>query len=302
MFGLRSKEHRNLQYYNFRIEFNCIIYDETVSKTYHGGLKDLKYKPRVVKHVCCVDKNDKHFPCLVNCYTKYIDNIRSLDKNKDAFYFKPNPDSAVFSYQNSPLGINTLNKILPELCGAAGLPRKTSHNLRVTCATRLFQNSVDEKLIRDRTGHRSNALFTYEKPSIQQEVHVSKILGPPKDITDMKNKNLNLIPDIEIPDEILSNMTLPIETVTSNNKEKDDNLCLLPDFEILDEFLSNINLPSENITSNNKEKDGNFCLLPDFEISDEFLSNMSLPNETVTSNVSSKIANSVFNNCTFNFK
>ena len=40
-----------------------------------------------------------------------------------------------------------------------GLPRRTAHCLRVTCASRLFQNSVEEKLIGERTGHKSDALF-----------------------------------------------------------------------------------------------------------------------------------------------
>ena len=35
--------------------------------------------------------------------------------------------------------------------------------LRVTCASSLFKAGVEVKLIRDRTGHRSNALFKYEK-------------------------------------------------------------------------------------------------------------------------------------------
>lgn len=87
------------------------------------------------------------------------ENIKCLE-HVQAFYFKPNPNSAVFGYRKSSVGINTLNRILPDmLCGQAGLKRKTSHCLRVTCATHLFQYSVDEKLVRERTGHRSNALF-----------------------------------------------------------------------------------------------------------------------------------------------
>ena len=57
------------------------------------------------------------------------------------------------------LGIHTLNKILPDLCESAGFSRKTSHCLRVTCATQLFQSNVEDKLIRERTGRRSNALL-----------------------------------------------------------------------------------------------------------------------------------------------
>ena len=49
----------------------------------------------------------------------------------------------------------------------------------MTCASRLFQNQVEEKLIRDRTGHRSNALLSYEKSSLEQEINASKVLEPP---------------------------------------------------------------------------------------------------------------------------
>ena len=63
------------------------------------------------------------------------------------------------------------------MCSAAGVQRKTAHCLRFTCATKLFNSGIDEKLIRDRTGHRSNAQFQYEKPSVEQATHVSSVLG-----------------------------------------------------------------------------------------------------------------------------
>ena len=75
------------------------------------------------------------------------------------------------------MGINSLNKILPDLCSAVGIKKKTAHCLRVTCASRLFQSGVDEKFIRERTGHVSNALFKYEKASEDQAKHVSNILS-----------------------------------------------------------------------------------------------------------------------------
>ena len=42
---------------------------------------------------------------------------------------------------------------------------KTENCLRVTCASSLFSDGVNEKLIRERTGHRPNALLKCEKPS-----------------------------------------------------------------------------------------------------------------------------------------
>ena len=54
----------------------------------------------------------------------------------------------------------------------------------------MFQNQVEEKLIRDRTGHRSNALFKYEKSSVQQQMMVSNLLGPPvANLTDSASTN-----------------------------------------------------------------------------------------------------------------
>ena len=61
------------------------------------------------------------------------------------------------------MGIHTLNKIVPSLCERACLQRRTSHCLRVTCASRLFNANEKEELIRGRSGHTSEALFRYEK-------------------------------------------------------------------------------------------------------------------------------------------
>jgi len=72
----------------------------------------------------------------------------------------------------------TLNAILPDMCKKAGIKVKTAHCLRVTCATKLFTSGVEEKMFRERTGHRSNALFSYQKPSDHQISKVSKLLGP----------------------------------------------------------------------------------------------------------------------------
>ena len=42
IFGLRKCEHRELRLSNFVIEKNKNCYRENISKTFHGGLKDLK--------------------------------------------------------------------------------------------------------------------------------------------------------------------------------------------------------------------------------------------------------------------
>lgn len=81
-------------------------------------------------------------------------------------------------FDKLPVGINTLNPLLPDMCGAVGIKRKTARCLRVTCALSLFNAGVDRKLIRDRTGHRSDALMKYEKANEKVQTNVSAILSP----------------------------------------------------------------------------------------------------------------------------
>ena len=56
--------------------------------------------------------------------------------------------------------------------------RKAEHSSRMTCATNLFQSGTEEKIIRDRTGHKSDAFFSHEHPSEKQLQKESSALGP----------------------------------------------------------------------------------------------------------------------------
>lgn len=82
------------------------------------------------------------------------------EKDVTAFWFRPNTNWLCFD--KIPVGINSVNRILSVMCKTAGVKRKTSHCLRETCASYPFNHGVDSKFVRDRTGHRSNALLKYE--------------------------------------------------------------------------------------------------------------------------------------------
>lgn len=88
VFGLRGGDHRNIVVNNFEIGPNFIKFEENASKTYHGGLCDLKYVPRVVKHVCH-SIEEKHEPCLVEIFRLYVGLVETHAKEVTAFYFKP---------------------------------------------------------------------------------------------------------------------------------------------------------------------------------------------------------------------
>lgn len=178
LFGLRSSEHRAITSNNFTIGVNFIKFEENVCKTFHGGLTDLKYKPRVVKHICHEEGKIHESRCLVDIYKLYIRLAKVKNNNGSAFYFRPNSENLAFD--KSPVGVNTPSKILPSMCKSLGFRVKTSQSLQVTCATTLFQGGIDELLIFERTGHRSNALLGYEKSSNDQQRTVSDALEPAK--------------------------------------------------------------------------------------------------------------------------
>ncbi len=53
-----------------------------------------------------------------------------------------------------------------EMCAKAGLKGNfTNHSGKVTCATQLFEENIDEQLIMRQTGHRSSAVRAYKWPN-----------------------------------------------------------------------------------------------------------------------------------------
>ena len=60
--------------------------------------------------------------------------------------------------------------------------RKTNHSLRATGASELLQAGVPEKIVQERTGHRSvEALRMYERTTTTQHMAVTRILSAHKD-------------------------------------------------------------------------------------------------------------------------
>lgn len=72
-----------------------------------------------------------------------------------------------------------------------------------TCKYRLFQNSVEEKLTRERTGHRSIALFSYEKASENQLCNISDVLA--SGVDSRKSRCTNTRPSMLAIDGVPSN-------------------------------------------------------------------------------------------------
>ena len=77
----------------------------------------------------------------------------------------------------------------------------TNHSLRATAVSRLFQNYVDDKLIKGVTGYRSDALQGYKRETEEQLLKVSKIVQgqKEKESTVKGNSNSALTSALEIP-------------------------------------------------------------------------------------------------------
>ncbi len=87
-------------------------------------------------------------------------------------------------YSAVPLGMLTLQQKVKKLCANAGVVgHKTNHSLRASSATAMYNAGIPEKLIQERTGHRSlDALRTYERSNDQQQKEaVSSILSVPQE-------------------------------------------------------------------------------------------------------------------------
>ena len=161
--------------------------------------------------------------------------VSKLPKSHDgeSFYLRPravkpkNPDDPWFICM--PIGRNTLDTLVAKMFATVGIEGKTNHSLRVTGASRLFTSKVPEKIVQQRTGHRSlEALRKYERTSKDQEVAVSSILSSPSPVLfadDEPRKNVIPVQPIaplvapEPVPQVVEKTSVPISSATPVAKE-----------------------------------------------------------------------------------
>lgn len=75
-----------------------------------------------------------------------------------------------------------MDKMVPNMCSSARITgNKTNHSLCATAATDLFQADVPQKLIQERTGHKSvRALWVYQCTTEDQQKAYSEVLASTK--------------------------------------------------------------------------------------------------------------------------
>ena len=179
-------EHRNLKISQLRREttivddkeISCYVYTEFGSKNNQGGFASLNRKNKVVRQYECDLER-----CHVKILDKYLQALPPEAIKNDIFYLQPlaqvpaNPSAPWF--KTTPVGKNTLGTMIKRMCSNAGISERfTNHSLRAYGATTLFQAEVPEKLIQQRTGHRSvEGVRRYERTSESQLLDISNIMS-----------------------------------------------------------------------------------------------------------------------------
>lgn len=101
---------------------------------------------------------------------------------------------------------------------------------------------MEEKLARERTGHKSDALFSYQKPSEKQLDNVSNVLGAAIASTEMEKCST-------VKKDECANPTEQAED-NSCNVLSEDLFAFDSAFDLSDDVLANIPMPENRLISN----------------------------------------------------
>ena len=222
-FCLRGRdEHRNLRISQMRRYYNPhkYVYTENASKNRQGGLKQLRVENKSVPILATPEADNR---CHVHILDLYLSKLPPIAKDKDLFYWRPfdtvPKDPAAPWYMASPVGKNVLGDMMKNICKEAGIVgKKTNHSLRATGASELFAAGVPERIIQQRTGHRSlDALRLYERPTEQQQQAVSSVLAsaaptPYSSALMQQTQHLPAVPAPPVADPTRSFPMLPAPT------------------------------------------------------------------------------------------
>lgn len=182
-FGLRAvDEHRNMQISQFEFgeddQGKYVLFVGKNNKIYGGGISDRRISPKQIKQYETISNPISIYKIV----QRYINCLQQNGIHNGPFYRRP-LKSIHFNqprYSVTPVGVNKLSKLLSEAAMSAGITANiTAHSGKVTCATKLFNMDVDEQLIKQRTGHRSDAVRLYKRTSNGQQKRISEILEPP---------------------------------------------------------------------------------------------------------------------------
>ena len=138
-------------------------------------------KGKKVPIYACPDVGER---CPVQILDKYLSKLPRKAIECDLFYVRPlmkvptDPCSPWFAAV--PVGRDTLQNKLKNMCKGAGIKGNITNHGLPSSATQMYDSGVLEKMIQERTGHRSlEALRMYEHTSEQEHQAISAVLSAP---------------------------------------------------------------------------------------------------------------------------
>ena len=165
-----------LSFENNQKGVRCLVFrEDTCTKTNDGGLGQMRKERKIVW--IYPSKNINR--CPVRLVEKYLGLCPPNYTKKPNFYLNtlklPHPKQW---YSREVMGANNVRKVVKELLMSAEIDGYfTNHSLRRTGGSRLFQAGVDRKLVKEFTGHRSDAVDCYQITSDKQRETLSNILS-----------------------------------------------------------------------------------------------------------------------------
>ncbi|CAC5389685.1 unnamed protein product [Mytilus coruscus] len=145
------------------------------SKADEGGIKHKNVKR---KSVVAYQNTENQARCVVNLFELYASHCPPFPRKADALYLRPLkiPNGNIW-YADQPIGRHSLANIVASICQEAGIGGyRTNHSLRASAATRMYDAGVDEQLICEVTGHRSNAVRNYKRTNEKQKRKINSVI------------------------------------------------------------------------------------------------------------------------------
>ena len=174
----------------------CVVYrEDTCTKTNDGGLGQMRKERKIVWIYPSSNVNR----CPVRLIEKYLSLCPKRYSKKPNFYLQSLVRHTPKQwYGREVMGTNRIKEVVKLLLNDAKIDGYfTNHSLRRTGGSRLFQAGVEQKLVKEVTGHCSDALDCYQITSEQQREMLSKVMSG--------NNNPNCIESGDKVEEVASN-------------------------------------------------------------------------------------------------
>ena len=153
----------------------CIVYQEDSVMTSHdGGLKDMRRERKTGWIYPNLGNTNR---CPVRLIEKYLKLCPAYHKKSNYYLQSLQKLIPTQWYGEQVVGQNTISKVVKTLMSDAKIEGFfTNHSTRRTGGTRLFRAGVDRKLVKEATGHSSDAVNKYQLTSDEQREKMSKIV------------------------------------------------------------------------------------------------------------------------------